>query len=126
MNRAVLPLRRAHEAFHFWHWQQKFIAGIGRATPNAPISEVWINTGKSGTQAETLARDSAVLISLGLQYGVPLAAMQKAIMRDADGQPSGPIGKLLDLITDDEKEPEGELGLPHAPVSGAPALEPTI
>lgn len=99
MTRQTLPHRRAHEAFHFWHWQQKFIAGVGRVTPSAPISEVWINAGKTGTQAETLARDSAVLLSLALQYGVPLSAMQKAIMRDADGQPSGPVGRLIDLIS---------------------------
>lgn len=99
-ERADLPLRRAHEVFDFWHWGRKFVAGIGRASEGDPIREVWINTGRTGEQAETLARDSAVLISLGLQYGVPLSAMRRAIMRDLDGQPSGPIGKLLDMIDD--------------------------
>lgn len=98
MSRTPLPNRRAHEAFHFYHWDQKFIAGVGRAVPSAPISEVWINTGKTGTQAETLARDSAVLLSLALQYGAPLSAIGRALTRNADGSASGPIGALVDLM----------------------------
>lgn len=99
--RVTLPLRRLHEVFSFEHWGQRFHVGIGRATIASPVQEVWINSGKSGTQAETLARDSAVLISLGLQYGIPLSVMRRAIMRDLDGRASGPIGALLDLLDDD-------------------------
>lgn len=127
MNRASLPNRRSHEAFHFFHWSQKFIAGIGRATPTAPIAEVWINTGKTGTQAETLARDSAVLLSLALQYGVPLSVIGRKLMRDADGTPSGPMGQLVDIISRDQGDSEAEESeprVPNRPVPGSPALEP--
>jgi hypothetical protein len=113
--RKLLPNRRAHEAFHFFHWGQKFIAGIGRAVPTAPVSEVWINTGKTGTQAETLARDSAVLLSLALQHGTPIATMQKAITRNADGTPSGPIGQLLDIIAQSQRDDGAEAGEPRVP-----------
>lgn len=106
MTRTELPLRRAHEVFTFSFWSQKFHAGIGRATPTGPVMEVWLNTSKSGTQAETLARDSAVLLSLALQYGVPIDAMRRAIMRNVDGAPSGPIGKLLDLLAGNETATE--------------------
>jgi hypothetical protein len=126
MNRTPLPQRRSHEVFSFHHWGQKFHAGIGRATPSAPIQEVWINTGKTGTQAETLARDSAVLISLGLQYGVPLNAMRKAIMRDLDGKASGPIGCLLDLLESNERDTESAPRVPDLPRTGSDALEPAI
>jgi hypothetical protein len=124
MTRSPLPLRRSHEIFNFRHWGRKFIAGIGRASSRDPIQEVWINTGKSGEQMETLARDSAVLISLGLQHGVPLSAMQKAIMRDLDGEPTGPIGKLLDLIADDSSS-ESAPGIHNAALSGSSLVEHT-
>jgi hypothetical protein len=98
MTRKPLPNRRAHEAIRFEHWGQRYIAGFGRATPMAPIAEVFLNCAKSGTQAETLARDSAVLLSLALQHGVPLATIGHALTRNADGSPSGPIGTLVDLM----------------------------
>jgi hypothetical protein len=59
---------------------------------------VFINCGKTGGQSETLARDSAVLLSLALQHGVPLETIQHALTRNADGAASGPIGALVDLM----------------------------
>ena len=97
-KREPLPNRRLHETLEFEHWEQQFVIGMGRASPEAPCTEVFINCGKSGTQMETLARDSAVLLSLALQYGVPLEAMRHAITRNVDGSPSGPMGKLLDIM----------------------------
>jgi ribonucleoside-diphosphate reductase alpha chain len=102
--RAHLPSRRHHELFTIEHWGQKFHVGIGRAVsgspprPTGPVLEVWINTGKTGTQTETLFRDSAVLMSLALQYGVPISDLCRAIIRDLDGNPSGPIGQLLEIL----------------------------
>lgn len=114
MSRQTLPFRRSHEAFNFYHWQQKFIAGIGH-DDRGNIREIWLNSGKTGTQAETLARDSAVLLSLALQHNVPLDAMRKAIMRDLDGKASGPIGKLLDLLADGMGLAEADPLLPVVP-----------
>lgn len=129
MVRTSLPNRRPHEAFHFYHWGQKFIAGLGRMASHAPVSEVWINTGKTGTQAETLARDSAVLLSLALQHGTPIATMQKAITRNADGTPSGPIGQLLDIIARAEGDAGAETRqprVPDIPRAGSDAVEPAV
>jgi hypothetical protein len=98
MTRKPLPNRRIHETIRFQHWGMKFIAGLGRANANSPISEVFLNTGKTGEQSETLARDSAVLLSLALQHGVPLETIGHALTRNADGSPSGPIGALVDLV----------------------------
>lgn len=103
MSRTVLPNRRSHEGFNFECWGQVFHAGVGRMKDDeaSPILEVWINTSKSGTAAETYARDAAVLISLGLQYGIPLEAMRKTVMRNLDGTASGPIGRIVDLLAND-------------------------
>lgn len=98
MTRTPLPNRRMHETIRFRHWNMKYIAGLGRARAGAPISEVFLNVGKTGEQAETLARDSAVLLSLALQHGVPLETIGHAITRNADGTASGPIGALVDLM----------------------------
>jgi hypothetical protein len=87
-----------HETIRFRHWNMAYIAGLGRANAQAPISEVFLNVGKTGEQAETLARDSAVLLSLALQHGTPLATIAHAITRNADGSASGPIGALVDLM----------------------------
>ena len=98
MTRTPLPNRRIHETLRFNHWGLDYIVGLGRARPTAPVSEVFLNCAKSGTQAETLARDSAVLLSLALQHGVPLETISHAITRNADGSASGPIGALVDLM----------------------------
>jgi hypothetical protein len=98
MSRQALPQRRHHEALNFKHWGINYTAGFGRASPSAPVREVFLNCGKSGGQSDTLARDSAVLLSIALQYGVPVEIMAHAITRDVDGSPTGPIGALLDLM----------------------------
>ena len=118
MPRASLPNRRPHEVFKFRHWGLSYIVGLGRAHEDAPITEIFLNSGKSGEQAQTLARDSAVLLSLALQHGTPISTMQKAITRNADGTPSGPIGQLLDIIAQaqgDEGAAESQPRVPDNP-----------
>jgi hypothetical protein len=87
-----------HETVRFTHWDMPYVAGLGRENSRAPIVEVFLNCSKSGSQAETLARDSAVLLSLALQHGAPLSTIAHALTRNGDGSPSGPIGALVDLM----------------------------
>jgi hypothetical protein len=102
--RERLPARRAHTSFRFRFWNRDFTIGVGRepAGQRAPIREVFVNGGKSGEHIEILARDSAVLISLALQHGVPLGEMRHAITRNPDGSPMGPVGAILDHIHGEE------------------------
>lgn len=102
--RCHLPQRRPHETFEFSHWGLRYVVGLGRSSSGAHVSEVFLNCGKSGEQAETLAKDSAVLLSLALQYGVPIHAMARAITRDSQGKPLGPIGALLDQLATEDAE----------------------
>jgi hypothetical protein len=102
--RTPLPNRRHHETLQFEHWGQRYVVGLGRASGRAAISEVFINCAKSGTQAETLARDSAVLLSLALQHGTPIETIRHALTRNADGSPSGPIGMLIDVMSAQESK----------------------
>jgi phage protein D len=48
--------------------------------------------------AGLLASDSAVLASLALQHGVPLDVLRHALMRDAKGRPTSPLGLVLDRV----------------------------
>lgn len=98
MTRTPLPNRRLHETLSFEFWGQRYVVGLGREHINGAIAEVFLNCAKSGTQAETLARDSAVLLSLALQHGVPIETIGHAITRNSDGSPSGPIGALVDIM----------------------------
>lgn len=95
MNRKRLPNRRPHEAVSFEFWGRKFIAGFGR--DGDKITELFLNSGKSGEQAQVLAHDAAVVLSLALQYGTPLDVIADALKRNADGTPQGPIGAAVDL-----------------------------
>lgn len=108
-TRRNLPARRFHESVGFSHWGVNYNVGLGRF-PDGQLGEVFINTDKIGTAADVLARDSAVLLSLALQYGVPIARLRKSIMREPNGEASGPIGKLLDMLHEEEAALERATG----------------
>jgi hypothetical protein len=100
-ERRLLPSRRYSENFalRFGGRNRTFHVTCGyydRA--RAMLGEVFINGGRSGQDDEALARDGAVLISLGLQYGVPLRVMRDAITRNQDASPSTIIGEVLDVL----------------------------
>lgn len=107
--RCALPQRRFHEVFEFEHWGTSYKVGLGRFL-DGRLGEVFINTNKVGTAADVLARDSAVLISLALQHGIAVSAMRHALTREINGEASGPIGKLLDLIDAEESTLEQAVG----------------
>jgi hypothetical protein len=44
------------------------------------------------------AKDSAVVCSIALQHGVPLDTIRNALLRDAGGNASSPLGVALDKL----------------------------
>ena len=66
--------------------------------PGLDFFEVFLNSGKIGTAIETAARDSAVVASLALQHGVHMDTIRRALTRNGNGEASGPLGTLLDLL----------------------------
>ena len=96
-NRQELPMRRHAETFTVDYNNMLYVVTIGRY-PSGAIGEVFINFEKSGTMAEAIARDGAVLMSLGLQYGVPLENLKSAVTRDARGGPSSIVGAVVDKL----------------------------
>src|SRR6516164_4345221 len=71
MTRRRLPNRRLAETFDLEVGGLRYVASIGRFTDGA-LAEVFLTNGKCGSDADTAARDGAVVASIALQYGVPL------------------------------------------------------
>jgi hypothetical protein len=109
-TRNHLPQRRFHETFSFAHWGVTYNVGLGRY-PDGQLGEVFINTDKKvGTNSDVMARDSAVILSIALQYGVTIGALRHAVTRDGNGEASGPIGRLLDILHEEESALERATG----------------
>jgi hypothetical protein len=103
-ERRALPMRRRSETF------EMDFGGLSRAHTitlgfyeDDTIGEVFINGGKSGEVVEAIARDGAVLLSLALQYGVPLDTIKHALTRDSQDEPQSIVGAVLDQLTDAEE-----------------------
>ena len=96
--RRRLPNRRRHELVTFMHDAIKYHASISRFE-NGDIGEIFLSTDKPGSQAETVARDAAVVCSIALQFGAPIATIKHALTRLQDGnRAAGPLGAALDLF----------------------------
>jgi ribonucleoside-diphosphate reductase alpha chain len=54
---------------------------------------------KTGGDAEAVARDAAVTLSLGLQHGVSIEAIRHAVTRNgSSGAPASIIGAVIDAV----------------------------
>jgi hypothetical protein len=64
------------------------------------LAEIFLGNRKSGSHSDSAAKDSAVVCSIALQYGVPVDVIRKALMRDPRGIASSPLGAALDKIAE--------------------------
>jgi hypothetical protein len=98
-ERRPLPMRRPSETFEipFGGLNRSHTITFGYYDDGS-IGEAFITGGKSGEMVEAIARDGAVLLSLSLQYGVPLDTIKRAITRDSQGAPSSIIGAVIDRL----------------------------
>lgn len=101
-ERHRLPDRRASWNFHFVCGKHTFIATYSCFPGTDQIAEIFLGNGKSGSDIDAAAKDSAILASLCLQAGVPLQTIQHALLKDAAGNPSSPLGCALAQIGGDE------------------------
>jgi hypothetical protein len=88
MSRSRLPNRRSAEISMFEHDGRRYRATFG-CFENGILAEVFLDTGKPDATIQAHADDSAVLVSLLLQHGVPPIVIRRSI--------SGPIRTALDL-----------------------------
>jgi hypothetical protein len=99
--RDVLPQRRGNETFEMRHGGQNTVFAVTLGFyPDGRLGEVFIHGAKAGSETDGIARDGAVLLSIALQYGVPLETIKHAITRDPNGAPSTIIGAVVDRLTE--------------------------
>jgi hypothetical protein len=96
-GRRRLPNRRYSETFSIK------CAGLPYVCTWSPlddgsIGEIFIDNHKSGTAADTAARDSAIVFSIAVQFGADAEVVRKALCRDTRGTASGPLGVALDTL----------------------------
>jgi hypothetical protein len=99
-TRQRLPDRRLAETFELEVAGLRYTATIGRF-PDGRIGEIFLNNHKSNSQADTNARDSAIVCSIALQFGADIETIRKALCRDSHGRASGPLAAALDRIIGD-------------------------
>ena len=63
------------------------------------LAEIFISNAKAGSHSDAAAKDAAVVCSIALQHGVPVDVIRHALLRDAQGRASSPLGEALDIIT---------------------------
>jgi hypothetical protein len=95
--RERLTNRHSCETFNVEAAGQRYVVSIGRFA-DGRVAEVFIANGKAGSDSDSNARDAAIAASLALQFGCPLAVLQRALLRDSHGRPSTPLGAALDHI----------------------------
>ena len=97
MRRVRLPDRRRSLSFSFDCNGLKYIASVS-FYDDGRLGEIFLGNHRADSHADACAKDSAILASLALQHNVPLDALRRALLRDAQGRPSTPIGIALDLL----------------------------
>jgi hypothetical protein len=101
MARERLENRRLCETLNFECNGLSYSASIGRF-PDGRLAEIFLSNSKAGSHSDAAAKDSAVVASLALQHGVPLDVIRRALLRDARGVASSPLGVALDLLAKEE------------------------
>jgi hypothetical protein len=98
-NRSPLPDRRSCETFKFRFGGQNaaYHLTVGYF-PEGNMGEVFLATNKIGSQAEAIARDIAILMSLLLQHGCAMETIRNALTREGDGSPSTVAGATADIL----------------------------
>lgn len=100
--RERLPNRRASQQLTFVCNDLKYVATVSFFV-DGRLAEIFLSNAKAGSHSDSAAKNSAVVCSIALQYGVPLDVIRRALLRDAQGCASSPLGVALDLLADEER-----------------------
>ena len=75
-----------------------YTVSIGRYA-DGRLGEIFIESNKCGSTVDAFAREMAIIASIAIQYGATVDELRHAVLRDAHGQPSTPLGAVLDLLS---------------------------
>lgn len=98
MTREPLPQRRFAENFEVSFAGVPVSVGFGYYD-DGRVGEVFLSTRKAGSPVDIAARDTAILMSLLLQYGCSATIISRALTADASGLPEGLAGKIANMIS---------------------------
>ena len=96
--RRRLPNRRFAETFDLHVGGFRYTCTVGRFADNGGIGELFLNSSKSNSTADTSARDAAITFSIAVQHGANPEVIRHALCRDAQGRAMGPLAAALDLL----------------------------
>jgi hypothetical protein len=99
--RERLPSRRASVTFPFELEGQQYRASIS-CFADGRVAEIFLAAHKTGSHADSSCRDAAIVASLALQFGCPLDVLRNALLRDMRGKAATPLGRAVDLISEEE------------------------
>ena len=97
-QRERLPNRRFSETFDVELGGRKYRCSYSRF-PDGRLAEVFISNNRVNSD-RTPPRKTVRSFAASLQFGVPLETIRRALMRDAQGRASGPLGIALDLLAE--------------------------
>jgi len=103
-ERRRLPDRRASETFTLQCAGLQYLATVSRFA-DGRLGEIFLTSHKTGTAADTAARDAAIACSFAFQHGADVETIRKALCRDGQGRASGPLGVALDMLAASEQTP---------------------
>jgi ribonucleoside-diphosphate reductase alpha chain len=100
MSRNVLPNRRECETLRLNRGSRGYAVSIGRFG-DGRAAEIFVSSDHAENGEQCVLRDAAVIISIALQYGVPVETLRHAVARLSDNRPASLIGDVLDLLGDE-------------------------
>jgi hypothetical protein len=99
MSRERLQNRRASTTFEFQHAGLAYTCSYSCFGDGRP-GEVFLQNHKGGSGADVAARESAIAASLALQHGCSIQVLQRALLRNPNGEVAGALGRAIDLIVE--------------------------
>ena len=99
--REKLPNRRRCETIEIAHAGHVFRLCTGFYRDGRP-AEIFLSARDIGSPLESIARDSAILVSLCLQHGCDIGTIHRALTKDNDGGAATAIGVALVALLERE------------------------
>jgi hypothetical protein len=110
--RRRLANRHESETFSYKHGEHKFHASVSRFDDGLP-AEIFLNTGKAGSDAQLFMRDASILLSLLLQYGADLDSIGRSLTRNPNGSAASAVGRAVDIVRKEKRHAD----VPEQPVA---------
>jgi hypothetical protein len=96
--RNKLPNRRASVVLAFRWGSLDFTTGFSRCATTGRVLELFIANHKAAGAIDHIAKDSAIVCSIALQFGADFEVIRCGLLRDSQGKPASPLGAAMDAI----------------------------